>query len=269
MNDTTHAPIDTLLNLSGNTAIVTGASGGIGSAIALRLAEAGAAVVVHYHRNAEQADSVVEKIQQNDGNAVALQADLCEDNACTDLLAQTETTLGQPSLLINNAGAQPVSSLLNMSAEEIHEVLSTNISAPMLLTKKFAALHSNTIAENRRRNISVTNIASVQGLQPAVGHSHYASSKSALVMFTRAAAVELGELGIRVNAVSPGLIDREGLNEAWPEGVNRYQSAAPLGTIGCGTDIANAVLFLSSSAASWISGTNLVVDGGVSCAPVW
>lgn len=269
MNNTTPTPVDTLLDLSGNTAIVTGASGGIGSAIARRLAEAGADVVVHYYRNAEQAALVVDLIKQNNGNAVALKADLRDDNACSELLTQTETTLGKPTLLINNAGAQPVSDLLNMSTVELNEVLSTNISAPMLLTKKFAALHANSVADNRRRNISVTNIASIEGLQPATGHSHYASTKSALVMFTRAAALELGELGIRVNAVSPGLIDRDGLSEAWPEGVNRYQSAAPLGTIGCGTDIANAVLFLSSSAASWISGSNLVVDGGVSCAPAW
>ena len=88
-------------------------------------------------------------------------------------------------------------------------------------------------------------------------------------MFTRAAALEIGKQGIRVNAVSPGLINREGLEETWPEGLARYRAAAPLGDIGHSTDIADAVLYLSSTAARWVTGSNLVVDGGVSCAQTW
>jgi len=267
--DNSVIPVDQLLNLRGSTAVVTGASGGIGSAIAIRLAEAGARVAVHCHNNTDGAKIVADKINQKGGTASVIAADLCSEHDCEDLLAQTKALLGVPTALVNNAGAQPVSSLLHMSATEIEQVLSTNVNAPIVLTRLFAALHTNNHTDAPDRNISVTNIASIEGLQPAIGHSHYASSKSALIMFTRAAAVELGEYGIRVNAVSPGLINREGLTDNWPEGVNRYNAAAPLGTIGENTDIANAVLFLSSPAARWVSGSNLVVDGGVACAPVW
>lgn len=267
--DENATPVDQLLDLSGQTAVVTGASGGIGSAIARRLAEAGASVAVHFNSNGNSASVVADGINRNGGSAVAIKADLRNEKECDDLLAKTKAALGKPSILVNNAGAQPVSNLLSMSAAEVEEVLATNISAPILLTRLFAALHTHGRSDTSERNISITNIASIEGLQSAVGHSHYASSKSALIMFTRAAAVELGEFGIRVNAVSPGLINREGLAENWPEGVNRYQAAAPLGTIGDNADIANAVLYLSSTAAKWISGSNLVVDGGVACAPVW
>src|SRR5690606_36155091 len=116
---------------------------------------------------------------------------------------------------------------------------------------------------------AVVNIASIEGRQPAPGHAHYAASKAALLMFTKAAALELGSLGIRVNAVSPGLVHREGIEEAWPEGVERWQSAAPLKRLGQPADIADAALFLASDAARWITGAELVVDGGVSTRPTW
>lgn len=266
----TPPPVQDLLNLSGKVAIVTGASGGIGNAIACRLAEAGAAVVVHYHRNAAGAAQVVNDIQATGGTACALAADLRTEAGCQALLQQTISQLGKPQILINNAGIQPVSALSAMTETELQNVIAANINAPVLLSRCFAALHPKT--ENNRNsetNLSITNIASIEGLQPAAGHSHYASSKAALLMFTRAAALELGEQGIRVNAVSPGLINRTGLIEAWPEGVARYREAAPLGEIGQNTDIADAVLYLSSAAARWVSGSNLVVDGGVSCAQNW
>src|SRR6202035_3957499 len=110
---------------------------------------------------------------------------------------------------------------------------------------------------------AIVNVSSIEGLQPAYDHSHYAASKAAVIMHTRAAALELGRAGIRVNSVSPGLIDAEGLAEAWPEGVARWQAAAPLERLGDPSDVADAVLFLVSPAARWVSGANLVVDGGV------
>jgi NAD(P)-dependent dehydrogenase (short-subunit alcohol dehydrogenase family) len=113
------------------------------------------------------------------------------------------------------------------------------------------------------------NIASIEGLDPAAGHAHYASSKAGLIMFTRAAALEYGPRGIRVNSVSPGLIDREGLERDWPEGVARWKRRVPLGRLGTPNDVADAVLFLLSPAARWISGANLVVDGGMSAQSKW
>jgi 3-oxoacyl-[acyl-carrier protein] reductase len=115
----------------------------------------------------------------------------------------------------------------------------------------------------------IVNIGSLEGLDPAKGHGHYATSKAGLTMFSRAAALEFGKAGIRINTVSPGLIDRQGLAEEWPDGVNRWLDRAPLGRVGTPNDVADAVLFLLSPAARWISGANLVVDGGMSTQSKW
>jgi 3-oxoacyl-[acyl-carrier protein] reductase len=116
---------------------------------------------------------------------------------------------------------------------------------------------------------SVTHIASVEARNPAPEHAHYSVSKAAIVTHARAAALEYGPHGIRVNTVSPGLIDREGLAEAWPEGVERWLRKAPLGRLGRPEDVADACVFLASPLASWITGHDLAVDGGVSARPTW
>jgi len=116
---------------------------------------------------------------------------------------------------------------------------------------------------------AIVNIASIEGLQPAFDHSHYAASKAAVIMHTRAAALELGRAGIRVNSVSPGVIEAPGIEESWPEGVARWRAAAPLERLGHPSDVADAVLFLVSPAARWITGANLVVDGGVLARNTW
>jgi len=116
---------------------------------------------------------------------------------------------------------------------------------------------------------AIVNIASIEGHSPAAGHGHYATSKAGQLMFTKAAALEYGRQGIRVNSVSPGLIDTGGLAEAWPPGVARWTAAAPLERLGQPEDVADAVLFLASPASRWITGADLLVDGGVSTHPTW
>ena len=144
-------------------------------------------------------------------------------------------------------------------------MLATNVQGPFRLMQLFA----RGVTEAGIGDASIVNIASIEGSWPAIGHSHYATSKSALIMATRAAALELGKHGIRVNSVSPGLVNREGLEHDWPEGVERWRRAAPLGRLGEPEDVANAVAFLASPAADWITGHDLVIDGGVSVAPGW
>ena len=113
------------------------------------------------------------------------------------------------------------------------------------------------------------NIASIEGHQPAKGHSHYSTSKAGLLMLTKSAALEYADFGIRVNSVSPGLIDDGNLEERWPEGLNRWLNSVPLGRAGSPKDVADAVIFLSSPMARWITGSDLVVDGGVSTNATW
>ena len=116
---------------------------------------------------------------------------------------------------------------------------------------------------------AVVNVASVEAHQPAIGHGHYAVSKAGLIMLTRAAALEYGPDGIRVNSVSPGLIDDGTLAERWPDGVERWLAAAPLRRIGTPGDVADAVTFLVSPMARWVTGADLVVDGGILAVPTW
>lgn len=254
-------PVADLLNLAGQTVLVTGASGGIGSGIAARLAEAGARVIVQFQHNEAAAQQTVRDIQAAGGQAKPLHAALTDDGAGAALVAQS-AQWGDLTALVNAAGIQPVASFADITRQDLTTMLQTNLAAPFALMQAFAA-------HRGAQGGAIVNIASIEALQPAPGHSHYATAKAALIMATKAAALELGALNIRVNAVSPGLIHRDGIEDGWPEGVARWQAAAPLQRLGTPQDIADAVLFLISDAARWITGANLIVDGGVSAGPNW
>jgi NAD(P)-dependent dehydrogenase (short-subunit alcohol dehydrogenase family) len=261
-----HIPaVRDLLDLSGRVVIVTGASGGMGAAIASRLSEAGAGVVCHYHGNRDAAESLAGRISDRGGTAIACSADIATKTGVETLFGKVTKRFGRVDAVVNNAGWQPVAALTDISGADWNAMMATNVAGPFLLTQALAA-H---VRQSGARSASIVNIASIEGRQPAPGHAHYAASKAALLMFTKAAALELGPLGIRVNAVSPGLIHREGIEEGWPEGVARWKAAAPLSRLGKPEDIADAVLFLISDAARWITGAELVVDGGVSPRPTW
>ncbi|WP_414940006.1 SDR family NAD(P)-dependent oxidoreductase [Amycolatopsis sp. cmx-11-51] len=248
------------MDLTGTTTLITGASGVIGQGIALRFAEAGSAVAVHYHHAEASALDLVERVEAAGGSAAAFTADLTDDSECRRLVAAAAAWTGRLNTLINNAGVQPVEPLPGMSAESWRAVLDANLTSAFSCTQAAAEVMNGG---------SVVHIASIEAAQPAPGHAHYSSAKAALVVHARAAALEYGPRGIRVNTVSPGLIDRPGLGEAWPEGVRRWEQAAPLGRLGTPADVANACLFLASPLAAWITGHNLTVDGGVSTHPTW
>ena len=257
-------PVASLLNLSGRTAIVTGASGRIGAGIARRFGEAGANVVCHYNSNRESAETAAEAIRSAGGKAFASQADISSGKGAADLVARAVAEFGGADILVNNAGQQPVQMLADMAEGDWTAMMAANVAGPFLLVRAFVEQ-----ARKAGRSGSVINIASIEGHNPAPGHGHYATSKAALLMFTKAAALEFGAFGIRVNSISPGLIHRDGIEEGWPEGVGRWKAAAALQRLGHPDDIADAALFLASDAARWITGADLVVDGGVSARPTW
>ncbi|MEV7146467.1 SDR family oxidoreductase [Streptomyces sp. NPDC093084] len=248
--------------LDGQTALVTGASGGIGRAIALRLAEQGAAVAVHCRTALAAAREVAAAIGDR---AVVVQGDLSDEETCHRIVQETADRFGgRLTALVNNAAVQPVQPLPGMTAAEWRAVVDTDLGSVFACTQAAAD-----IMRAQPGGGTITHIASIEASHPAVGHAHYSAAKAAVVMHARSAALEYGRLGIRVNTVSPGLIDREGLAEAWPEGVRRWQEAVPTGRLGRPEDVADAVVFLASPLASWITGHDLVVDGGVSARPTW
>jgi len=252
-----------LLDLTGRVAIVTGAGSGFGRVIARRFAEAGARVAVHYRGSRDGAEAVVREIGAAGGEARAFAADLTREGEAERLVEAVASALGPLGVLVNNAGGYPLADLLEMKAAEWDTALAQNLRT---------ALECLQAAGRRmaaRGEGAIVNVTSIQAFRPAPALAHYSAAKAGLEMLTRSAALELGPSGVRVNAVAPGLVWREGLETAWPEGVLRYVAKAPLGRIAEPEDVADACLFLASRAARFVTGTTLVVDGGVLAAPAF
>jgi NAD(P)-dependent dehydrogenase (short-subunit alcohol dehydrogenase family) len=247
-----------LLRLDGRVAVVTGGGRGIGAGIALCFAEAGASVVVDYRSSTQAAEDLVGEITAMGGKAVALQADVTRRDAIERMLEQTTAAFGRVDVLVNNAGSYPMANLVEMSEDDWDQVLRTNLRSAFLCTQAVAR-----VMIEQGDGGAIVNVASIEAENPAPMHVHYCSAKAGVVMLTQASAAELGRHGIRVNCVSPGLIWREGIEDAWPDGVERWKAAAPLTRLGRPEDVANACLFFASDAARWITGANLRVDGGV------
>ncbi len=235
MSPSSSHAVHELLDLTGHTALVTGASGNIGQGIARRLAEAGAVIIAHYYNNELAARKLIDQI----GNGSIVQANLADESDVDAIFEKM-----RPDLVVNNAATQPVQALADMSSDDWRDIHATNLDSAFLVTRRAALAWVASSSGG-----AVVNIASIEGVDPAVGHGHYASSKAALIMLTRSFALEFGHSGIRVNAVSPGLIDRDGLQQDWPEGVARWLARAPLECLGTPNDVADAVLFLLSPAA--------------------
>ncbi|AZQ35875.1 SDR family oxidoreductase [Streptomyces cyaneochromogenes] len=251
--------------LEGQVALVTGAGGGIGRGIAVRFAQEGAAVALHCRTAVQAAGEVASRIRESGGRAVVLRADLTDEEACRRLVREAaDWGDGRLTALVNNAGVQPTQELAGMTLAQWRAVVDTNLSSVFACTQAAAE-----VMRGQDGGGSVTHIASIEASGPAPLHAHYSASKAAVVMHARSAALEYGPFDIRVNTVSPGLIEREGLEGAWPDGVRRWREAAPVGRLGRPQDVGDACVFLASGLASWITGHDLVVDGGVSARPTW
>ncbi len=260
----TSLPVSRALDLSGRVALVTGGTSGIGAGIAERLAEAGAAIAVAARHADDGPEGTCARIRRGGGIAEAIEVDVSDEAAVRRAVNAAVDSLGRLDILVNCAGVQPVGSFLALSASDWDEMLETNARGVFLCTREVARVF---VASGTPG--SIVNIASIEGLQPAAGHSHYSASKAAVLMHTRAAALELGDHQIRVNAVSPGLVRRAGLEDDWPDGMRRWLAKVPLGRLVEPDDVADAVLYLVSPMARFVTGVNLVVDGGILALPTW
>jgi len=247
--------MSTIRTLDGQTALVTGASRGIGRAVALALAEAGAEVVVNYSSSPDAADAVVGEITGSGGQAYALQANVADEEAVNDLIKTVIERSGRIDVLVNNAGITRDGLLMRMKTEDWQSVINLNLSGVFLCTRAV------TRPMLKQKSGRIINITSVVGLMGNAGQSNYAAAKAGVVGFTRSTAKEMASRGITVNAVAPGFIATDMTKDLDAEGI---LAAIPLGRFGTPEQVAGAVRFLAADPASaYITGQVLQVDGGM------
>lgn len=243
--------------LKGKIAVVTGASKGIGAAIAKQLAAEGASVVVNYASSQNGAEQVVAEIVRNGGNAVAVKADVSQKADIERLFSASKNAFGPIDILVNNAGVYIPGALEEISHEHFHKQYDLNVLG-LLLTTKEAVKHFNTSGG------SIVNVSSVVSTLGMPAFSVYSSTKAAVDAVTRSLAKELAARKIRVNSVNPGMVETEGVHTTgFINNREHMESITPLGRIGQPEDIAPAVVFFASEDSSWITGETLFISGGL------
>lgn len=247
-----------LLPLKGRHALVTGASSGIGEAIANRLATAGATVIIVYRSHPAAAKKTVADIEAAGGEAMALRADMAKEHDIKSLFAQVFKKAGPLDILVNSAGMENKRPFLTMPVKDWDRVMSVNLRAVFLCSQLAA---QSMLKKNRG---VIINISSVHAVLPWAGYAHYCASKGGLEMLMKTMALELAGKGVRVNNVAPGAIATP-INDSWLHDVakrRRELKRIPLHRIGRPEEVAGAVLYLASDEASYVTGTTLFIDGG-------
>lgn len=243
--------------LDGKTAVVTGASRGIGCAIAIELAKEGANVVVNYSGSKEKAEEVVSEIEKLGSKAIAVQANVSNAESVQNLMNEAIEQFGSIDILVNNAGITRDNLIMRMKEEEWDEVINTNLKGVFLCTKAV------TRQMMKQRSGRIINISSVVGVLGNAGQANYVAAKSGVIGLTKSTARELASRNILVNAIAPGYIGTE-MTDALPEDVKKaITDQIPLSKIGNPEQIAKAVVFLASDDSSYITGQTLHVDGGL------
>ncbi len=243
--------------LDGKCALVTGASRGIGRAVALKLAAEGAKVALNFAGNEAAANEVRQEIEAAGGQAILVKADVANEAAVQEMVQKTADAFGRIDILVNNAGITRDGLLARMKEEDWDAVLSTNLKGVFLTTKAVAKLMM------KQRAGRIVNMASVVGVTGNAGQANYSAAKAGVIGFTKTVAKELASRGVTANAVAPGFIDTDMTSVLSDKAKEAALSGIPLGRMGTPEDIADAVLFLVSDQASYITGQVLHVDGGM------
>ena len=258
-------------SLANHAAIVTGASSGIGLAVAEALASAGAAVLVNYRSNAEAAEELVGRIIGQGGRAIAAEGDVSKEADVVRLFDEAAEAFGQIDILVANSGVQKDAAIAAMSLDDWNTVIDINLTGQFLCAREAVRRFRAQPRDRRPARSAGTIIAmsSVHEVVPWAGHINYASAKGGIRMLTRSLAQEVASDGIRVNAVAPGAIKTPINKDAWDseEALTKLLRLIPYGRIGEPEDVARAIVWLASDDADYITGTTLFVDGGMTLYP--
>lgn len=253
--------------LAGQCAVVTGANSGIGARVARALAENGASVVVDYIEKVHKADEVVEEIREGGGEAMAIRADVSDEDDVVRMFAQACEAFGTVDILVNNAGVQEDAPFQDMTLRQWEEVISVNLTGQFLCAREAARefIRRGVVPDVSRAAGKIICISSVHDVIPWPGHINYAASKGGVSMLMKTMAQELAQHQIRVNAIAPGAIKTPINYKAWasPDAAEKLLELIPYQRIGDPADVARAAVWLASDASDYVIGHTLYVDGGM------